>query len=76
VQSSFDPCTIIVAKLTDPLNHILQVRIGHRLCTQDHLPFWEPALGMASEVHYDLKQVASVIEPIDRIVDIWRESSQ
>src|SRR5579884_1799833 len=75
VQSPFDTSAIIVAKFADTLNHVFKVSVGHRLCTKDHLPFWESALGLPTEVHHDLQQFSSVIEPIDRIVDARRKSS-
>src|SRR6266581_2137324 len=60
VKRPLDTSAVIVAKFTNTLDHVLQVRVGHWLCTQDHLPFWESALGKAAKVHYDLQQFASV----------------
>src|SRR5712691_4786590 len=74
VKRPLDTSAVIVAKFTNTLDHVLQVRVGHWLCTQDHLPFWESALGKAAKVHYDLQQFASVLEPIDRVVDARRKS--
>jgi hypothetical protein len=74
MESPLDTSSIIVAKFADTLNHVFKVGVGHRLCTKDHLPFWEPSLGLTAQVHHDLQQVASVLKPIDRVVDARRKS--
>src|SRR5579884_1209740 len=76
MQGALNPGAVIVAEFTNTLDHVFEVRVGDRLRTQDHLPFWEPALGIASEVHYDLQQFAPVFQAVDCIVDVWRKSRQ
>src|SRR5216684_27300 len=38
VKRPLDTSAVIVAKFTNTLDHVLQVGVGHWLCTQDHLP--------------------------------------
>src|SRR5579883_1883389 len=76
MECPFNTSAVIVTEFSDTFNHILQVAVSHRCRTKDHLPFWEPALGETPKVHYDLQQFASVIEPIDRSVDVWRKCRQ
>jgi len=72
MECPLNTSTVIITELAYPFNHILQIGVGYRYRTKDHLPLWEPALGQSPKVHYDLQQFVSVIEPINRFVDIWR----
>src|SRR5438552_17765036 len=61
VQSAFNACAVVVAKLADTFDHIFEVGVGYGLGAKDHLSLGEAALGITPEVQYDLQQFGSVL---------------
>ncbi len=60
MQGALDPGAVVIAEVTDALDHVLDVGIGDRHPVEDDLAVDEARLGLPAEVEHHLEQVPPV----------------
>ena len=76
MQRPLDPGPVVPAKDAHPVEHIVQVVLGHLVVAQDDLALAEAGLGEPADIHDHLQQVAQVARLAQRFGQAGRQGRQ
>src|SRR5690606_27871627 len=76
VQGALDAGPVVVAKLTDPAHHVVDVLPGHRFLAQVDETVGKAGFRAAPQVQHDLQELREVVHSDQNIPDIGRQHVQ